>query len=93
MTYTTTSILGMVDASEPDGYTVIMTPEEGEYGWYGAISIDGDFLAGDSLYFSANYGSGLTEITYVVPEPSLYAMLLGLGMLLVVRRRRAVNAF
>jgi hypothetical protein len=54
--------------------------------WFGPLAIDGDFLNGAPLYGSYGFGGPITEIAYLVPEPTTLA-LLGLGGLLLRRRK------
>ncbi|WP_309379921.1 hypothetical protein [Cerasicoccus frondis] len=87
------SILGMVDDSSPDGYqTIVSSADDGIYGWYGPISIEGDFTEGDPLYFSP-YGS-IIEVTMQVPEPAHYALVGGLSVfgLVYCRKRKKSSA-
>lgn len=68
-------------------FDVIATLDPSQYwGWFGELDIDGNFLAGDSLYGAFGWQNTITEITYV-PEPITIAML-GLGCLMVRRRQK-----
>jgi len=70
-----------------DGYNYdILATGTDSWGWFGALSIDGNFLEGDSLYACLNYYGGITEITYI-PEPATI-VILGLGGLFLRRRSK-----
>lgn len=82
------SALGMWNGTAGDGlnYDIIATLDPSQYyGWFGPLAIDGDFLAGDPLYGSYNFGAPITEITYV-PEPATMAILALGGLMLRGRR-------
>jgi hypothetical protein len=91
-----TSTLAMLDSSAPLGYRGIYTGE-GYANWFGAISVDGDFLDGDPLYFSPTFGGDLAAIqgpaAAPIPEPLSLALfgtgLIGLAGRHVRRRQRA----
>lgn len=56
-------------------------------GWAGAISVEGDFLNGGTLYVTG--GNGFSELHYTpVPEPATYAVLAGLAVFALALRRR-----
>jgi hypothetical protein len=84
------STLGLVDPDAPEGYeTLIATQGEGDF--FGALSIDGAFEAGDPLYFSSGFGEPLDEVT-LVPEPGAFALIVGaaaFGLFLAKRRKCA----
>ena len=85
------SFLGMYDPEIGSGYEILYTADS-PYAWLGAVSIDGNFKEGDSVYFSP-YGS-ITEVS-MVPEPAMAAFFLGLGALVLGctrRRRREVGS-
>lgn len=74
-----------------DFYQFLATNDSNNpYPWFGDISIEGDFLAGDPLYVSL--GTGLAEIRYLgaIPEPAAFASLAGALALVgaALRRRR-----
>lgn len=82
--------LGVGDAAN---YRFIVVGAEGSYGWFGGVQVDGDFLAGGTLYVTA--GQGLAEVGYLgaIPEPSAFAALAGLAALgFAAARRRARSA-
>ncbi|QDU32300.1 hypothetical protein KS4_03320 [Poriferisphaera corsica] len=85
--FTSGSVLGMLDASDPKGYREIYTktPDEG-FAWFGPMAIEGDFLAGDPLIASSVATGGFSMIT-MVPEPTSLA-LLGLGGVMLLCRRK-----
>ena len=79
-------ILAMIDPTQPEGYRTIYTTD-GYMEWFGPISVDGNFLRGDTLYFSpSTYGSGMMAITYI-PEPATLS-LLAMGGLCAIQRRK-----
>ncbi|MBC2594170.1 PEP-CTERM sorting domain-containing protein [Ruficoccus amylovorans] len=78
------SVVGMVDDSS-EGYAVIY---DGPGMWYGALSIDGDFNDGATLYMN-NYGE---IVGIAVPEPATYAALFGLFALAFAARRQALSS-
>jgi hypothetical protein len=88
--WTMTSVLGMLDSSQPSGYKEIMTETTDDYSyWFGAISVDGNLLDGGTLYFSPAFGAGIAGVT-AVPEPGTF-LLLGMsgifGTAIFIRRR------
>jgi len=76
-----THVLGMVDEGETTGYLELFSSGSGHVG---AVSVDGDFLNGGTLYFSPAYGGNLTAVN--VPEPTSL-VLLSLGGVALLRRR------
>jgi hypothetical protein len=81
--------LGMLDSSASSGYREIYTCDG--YAWPGAISVDGNFLNGGTLYFSPAYGGGLAGIQ-AVPEPGAFTLLGTAGLIGLIgftRRRKA----
>ena len=91
-TWDTISILGMIDASAPGGYRELVRNVCDDFGtWFGAISVDGDFLKGDTLYFTPTMfgGSGMWALTGpAVPEPTTMALLALAGVAALRCRRR-----
>jgi len=81
------SALIMWNGTSGNGYNYdILATSTDYYGWFGALSIDGNFLEGDSLYACFNFYGGITEITYI-PEPATIAIL-ALGGLFLRRGKQ-----
>ncbi len=83
------STLGMLDANAPSGYDTIYTSPSGD-DFFGAISVDGNFLKGGTLYFNPGigYANSIAAIE-VAPEPGTLALLaVAGGAVLAVRRWR-----
>ena len=85
------STLAILDPTAPSGYDDIYTSDTG-FDYFGAISVDGDFLHGGTLYFNPgiDYGSTLVAIQ-AVPEPGSLALLAAAAVLALAgwRRRRS----
>ncbi len=82
-------ILAMLDPETGEYITILSSTDFMD--WYGAMSIEGDFMAGDPLYFSSGFGGSIWGIS-LVPEPSVYAHTLGTLVLLFAlyhRRRKS----
>jgi hypothetical protein len=81
------STLGIVDPAASQGYDPIYT-SDGDF--FGAISADGNFLNGGTLYFNPgiDYANSVIGIQ-AVPEPSSLALLASaMAVVLIARRRR-----
>ena len=74
------STLGMLDANAPSGYDTIYTSPSGD-DFFGAISVDGNFLKGGTLYFNPGigYANSIAAIE-VVAEPGTLALLAVAGV-------------
>ncbi len=73
--YSSVSTLAIVNPQAPNGYDEIYTSSTD---WFGAISVDGNFLHGGALYFTPgfNYGSTNSLVAIqAVPEPGSLALL------------------
>jgi hypothetical protein len=71
------STLAIVNPSSPTGYDSIYT-SSGFADYYGAISVDGNFLHGGTLYFDPGLDGGSTNslvAIQAVPEPSSLVLL------------------
>lgn len=58
----------------------------GSWGWFNHVEVEGDFLNGGTLWVSS--GTGLAEITYLIPEPTTFAMVIMGGLLALYGNRR-----
>jgi len=85
------STLAMLDSKAPNGYDPIYMSDNYQ-DYFGAISVDGDFLHGGSLYFNPGFNEGGTNsllAIQAVPEPGTSALLAaGLALVLAARRWR-----
>ncbi|MCD4825931.1 MAG: PEP-CTERM sorting domain-containing protein [Phycisphaerae bacterium] len=75
-------------AGDGDNYEIVGDNDGiAGFAWFGPLAIDGDFLAGDTLYGSYGYNGPVTGIT--VPEPATMCLLgIGGGLALLRRRRK-----
>ncbi len=90
--YTGGSAVVMWDGtiSEEENYNIVATSVEGTYGWFGPLTVDGDFTEGGSLYGSFGWLNPITEITpevSAVPVPGA-VWFLGSGMLALAGLRK-----
>lgn len=81
------SALVMWNGIAGSGYNYnVLAASTDSWGWFGALAIDGNFLAGAPLYACFDFYGGITQITYI-PEPATIAIL-ALGCLIVKRGRK-----
>jgi len=76
-------------SGEGYNYDVIATADASMgWGWFGELDIDGNFLAGDSLYGSFGWQNPITEITCTIPEPTTIAIM-AIGCMILRMRKKA----